>query len=62
MDKVLTGLCVQREAILKFLNCGISGAPVLREDGKLVGVLSESDIITRETGEGLKHIPQVGGL
>lgn len=39
-----------RNAIQVFLNCGISGAPVLSTDGKLVGVLSESDVLAREAG------------
>ncbi|GMH38272.1 hypothetical protein BSKO_06156 [Bryopsis sp. KO-2023] len=45
-----------RNAIQMFLNSGISGAPVVDADGQLVGVLSESDVITRETGCRLEQV------
>jgi len=35
------------EAILKMAERGISGAPVVDEAGRLVGILSESDILSR---------------
>jgi len=39
-----------RDAIQMFLSSGISGAPVLDLKNKLIGVLSETDIIRREAG------------
>lgn len=45
---------VCRDAIQIFLGRGISGAPVVDAAGHLVGVLSETDIILRETGENQK--------
>lgn len=53
MDRDVTCLREEetiRDAIQLFLSCGISGAPVINTEGKIVGILSESDVITRETG------------
>lgn len=50
-----------RNAIQMFLNSGISGAPVVNASGRLVGVLSESDVITRETGCRLEQVNGNGG-
>lgn len=47
---VLTTSMLVRDAIRLFLQQGISGAPVVDEDGKLVGVLSEKDIIVEASG------------
>lgn len=37
-----------RDAIMQFLQAGISGAPVVDSTGRLVGVISETDIILEE--------------
>lgn len=44
-----------RDAIQMFLSSGISGAPVLDLKNKLIGVLSETDIIRREAGRSRFH-------
>lgn len=43
--------CDQRDAIQMFLSSGISGAPVLDGHRRLIGVLSETDIIKKEAGK-----------
>ena len=39
-----------REAARSLLAAGVSGAPVVDADGRLVGVLSEGDLLFKETG------------
>lgn len=48
-----SSMCV-RDAIRLFLEHGISGAPVVDDCGKLVGVLSEKDIIVESSGACLR--------
>ncbi len=47
---LLTTSMLVRDAIRVFLQHGVSGAPVVDEHGKLVGVLSEKDIIVEASG------------
>jgi ABC-type proline/glycine betaine transport system ATPase subunit len=48
--------CARRDAVKIFLEHAISGAPVVDEEGHLVGVLSESDILwkVRDTPSKMK--------
>ena len=50
------GVCMNgricfRHAIQIFLSSGVSGAPVLDDGRRLVGILSETDIIKKEAGK-----------
>lgn len=45
----------RRDAIRLFLEKQISGAPVLDDAGRLVGVLSESDLLFKEVRRARSH-------
>lgn len=46
----LTADMLIRDAVRVFLDQRISGAPVVGQDGKLLGILSEADIMWKEVG------------